>query len=128
MISQITQGIQVSVQTYYQEDQSNPFMNEYLFAYKIQIENLNAFAIKLLARKWFIFDSNGVNREVEGEGVVGVQPILNSGETFEYMSGCNLRTELGKMSGFYQFQNLTTMELMQVSIPAFDLFAPFKWN
>ncbi|MFZ9661937.1 MAG: ApaG domain, partial [Chitinophagaceae bacterium] len=72
MISKVTEGVKVSVETFYQEDYSNPKMEEYMFAYRITIENHNPFSVKLLSRHWYIFDSNASHSEVEGEGVIGV--------------------------------------------------------
>ena len=73
MVSKITDGIQVSVETYYQTEFSDPTHGEYMFAYQVSIYNHNNFPVKLLRRHWYIFDSNGEQREVEGEGVVGVR-------------------------------------------------------
>ena len=78
MTSMISEGVEVSVESFYQPDYSNPISAEFMFAYRITIENHNQFPVKLLRRHWHIFDSNGQNREVEGEGVVGVQPIIES--------------------------------------------------
>ena len=128
MISKISAGIKVSVEVYYQPDYSNPLNNEYMFAYRITIENNNAFAVKLLTRHWFIFDSNGEHREVEGDGVVGQQPILNAGQQFQYSSGCNLRTEIGKMHGNYTLENLNNKQQFTVNIPAFQMIVPTKYN
>ena len=102
--------------------------NEYMFAYRITIENNNVFAVKLLNRHWFIFDSNGEHREVEGEGVVGQQPVLNAGQQFQYSSGCNLRTEIGKMHGTYTLENLNNKQQFAVNIPAFQMIVPTKYN
>ena len=124
----ISEGVKVSVETFYQPDYSNPLQSEFMFAYRISIENHNAFPVKLLRRHWHIFDSNGSNREVEGEGVVGVQPTLQSGESYQYVSGCNLRTEMGRMSGTYQMENTHSTKVFTVSIPAFEMFVPFKGN
>ena len=99
MVSKISEGVTISVETFYQQDYSNPLQSEYMFAYRITIENNNAFPVKLLSRHWHIFDSSGEYREVEGEGVVGMQPIINSGEEYQYVSGCNLHTEMGRMHG-----------------------------
>lgn len=99
-----------------------------MFAYRITIENHNKFTVKLLRRHWFIFDSNAEHREVEGEGVVGVQPVLLPGENYQYVSGCNLKTEMGKMYGSYQMENENTRQLFSVNIPSFDLIAPSKLN
>lgn len=128
MISKISEGVEVSVETYYQPDYSNLMQSEFMFAYRITIANQNLFPVKLLRRHWQIFDSNGSLREVEGEGVVGVQPVINSGERYQYVSGCNLRTEMGKMSGIYQMENLLSKEMFNVNIPAFEMIVPFKNN
>ncbi len=128
MISLISAGIQISIETFYQSDYSNPTNHEFMFAYRISIENHNAFAVKLLRRQWYIFDSNSEHREVEGEGVVGVQPLLNSGEQFQYVSGCNLRTEMGKMHGEYIMENQNNKETFIVQIPSFEMIVPAKMN
>ena len=128
MISKISEGITVSVETYYQPDYSNPANSEYMFAYRITIENNNSFPVKLLRRKWHIYDSNGSRREVEGEGVVGVQPQINPGESYKYVSGCNLRTEMGKMHGTYLLENINNQKTFDVIIPAFEMCTPFKLN
>ena len=128
MISKISEGVEVSVETFYQQDYSNPLQSEYMFAYRISIENHNAFPVKLHRRHWHIFDSNGSYREVEGEGVVGVQPVLSPGEKYQYVSGCNLKTEMGKMHGTYQMENLNSKQLFDVNIPPFEMFVPFKNN
>jgi ApaG protein len=124
----ISEGVEISVETFYQPDYSNPISGEYMFAYKITIDNHNNFSIKLHRRHWHIFDSNGTNREVEGEGVVGVQPTLNPGEKYQYVSGCNLRTEMGKMHGTYTMENLTNKKMFEVNIPVFEMIVPFKMS
>ena len=128
MSSLISEGVQVSVETFYQPDYSNPVQSEYMFAYRITLENHNAFAVKLHRRSWHIFDSNGSYREVEGEGVVGVQPVIEPGETYQYVSGCNLRTEMGKMSGTYQMEILHSKQMFTVDIPSFEMIVPMKHN
>ncbi|MFN8252032.1 MAG: Co2+/Mg2+ efflux protein ApaG [Ferruginibacter sp.] len=128
MVSKISQGIKVSVETFYQPDYSNPVNNEFMFAYKIIIENHNTYPVKLLSRHWFIYDSNGSLREVEGEGVVGVQPQINPGEQYQYISGCNLRTEMGKMHGTYLMENATNKKTFTVVIPSFQMTCPAKLN
>ena len=128
MVSLISEGVEISVETFYQHDYSNPLQSEYMFAYRIAIENHNSFPIKLHRRHWNIFDSNGTYREVEGEGVVGVQPVLSPGERYQYVSGCNLRTEMGKMSGTYEMENLNSKQMFRVNIPAFEMIVPLKNN
>lgn len=128
MISTISEGIEISVETFYQPAYSFPVKDEYIFAYRITIENHNKFTVKLLRRHWFIFDSNASHREVEGEGVIGIQPVLLPGETYQYISACNLNTEMGKMHGHYQMINENTKQSFSVQIPAFELIAPSKLN
>lgn len=128
MISLISEGVEISVETFYQQDYSNPLQSEFMFAYRIFIENRNSFPIKLHRRHWYIFDSNSTHREVEGEGVVGVQPIIATGEKYQYVSGCNLQTEIGKMSGSYQMENLNSKQMFNVNIPAFLMIVPHKNN
>lgn len=128
MVSAITEGIEIRVETFYQADYSKPVLNEYMFAYRITIENHNSFSVKLLKRHWKIFDSNGEFREVEGEGVIGEQPVIKHGEQFNYVSGCNLKTEMGKMEGIYEMQNLNNLQLFNVTIPEFEMIAPAKNN
>jgi ApaG protein len=128
MISKVSRGVKVSVETYYQPEYSNPLSSEYMFAYKITIENNNDFSIRLVSRHWYIYDSNGSMREVQGDGVVGVQPIIAPGNSYQYVSGCNLRSEMGKMNGSYQIENLNNKKTFDVIIPSFEMHAPFKMN
>ena len=128
MVSKISEGVEISVETFYQPDYSNPLNNEFMFAYRITIENHNKFTLKLLRRQWYIFDSNGQQHEVEGEGVVGVQPVLTAGEQFQYVSGCNLKTEMGRMYGYYIMENQHTKTTFKVKIPPFEMIVPLKMN
>lgn len=128
MVFKVTEGIRISVEQFYQPDYSNPVQGEYMFAYRISIENNNAFPVQLLRRHWFIIDSNTEQREVEGEGVIGVQPIIASGEQYQYISGCNLKSEMGKMFGSYLMENVMTKQQFHVKIPVFQMEAPFKRN
>jgi ApaG protein len=128
MVSRATEGVIVSVESFYQPDYSNPVNGEFMFAYRVTIANNNSFPVKLLRRHWYIFDSNASQREVEGEGVVGIQPQINPGEQYQYISGCNLRTEMGKMHGTYLMQNLANRDEFRVNIPVFHMVVPFKMN
>ncbi|MFM2387947.1 MAG: Co2+/Mg2+ efflux protein ApaG [Bacteroidota bacterium] len=121
-------NIEVSVETCYIPEQSNALVNEFVFAYTITITNKTNAIVQLMRRHWIINDSNGELREVKGEGVVGVQPILEPNESYKYTSGCCLRTELGKMLGSYEFVNMETRQQVVVPIPEFQLVAPFKLN
>jgi ApaG protein len=81
-----------------------------------------------LRRHWFICYSNAEQKEVEGEGVIGVQPIIAPNDQYQYISGCNLKSELGKMYGSYLMENVFTRQQFQVNIPVFFMEAPFKRN
>lgn len=128
MVSEVTEGVKVSVVTEYQPEYSNPRQTHFVFTYKIIIENHSDNTVKLLRRWWNIYDSNGVVREVEGEGVVGQQPVLEPGEIHEYVSGCNLRTNLGKMAGTYLMERVFDGRHFQVVIPEFTLIVPYRLN
>ena len=89
---------------------------------------MSNYAVRLLSRHWHIFDSNGAKREVEGEGVVGQQPIIEPGHSHEYVSGCNLKTDMGSMKGEYQMSRLIDHSSFGVQIPEFYLVAPYRMN
>ena len=127
-VTQVTNGIKVSVETFYQYDYSRPEENKYIFAYRVTLENTGEFTAQLLRRHWKIIDSSGTLKEVEGEGVIGVQPILKPGELHQYVSWSQLSSDLGKMSGSYLFIKLIDNEMFNVAIPEFQLAAPFKSN
>ena len=128
MATTTTQGVKVTVTTNYLPDYSSPGQQHFVFAYKINIQNNSEFTVKLLRRHWFIHDSNGVVREVEGEGVVGQQPVLEPGESHEYVSGCNLKSGIGKMRGTYLMERLVDGKQFNVIIPEFVLIVPYKLN
>ena len=122
-----TNGIRISVETFYQPEQSRPLEQKFIFAYRITIENRSTDTVQLLRRHWFIFDSNGIKREVEGEGVVGLQPVLEPNESHQYTSWCPLKTEIGKMNGAFLMQRASG-GLFDARIPEFRLVAPQKMN
>jgi len=128
MVTAITDGVKVSVETVYQPEYSNPVNEHFMFAYRVEISNLSDYAVQLMRRQWFIFDSNSSRREVEGEGVVGLQPIIQPGETHAYVSGCNLKTDMGSMRGMYLMKRLMDESEFDVDIPEFQLVAPYKLN
>ena len=123
-----TQGVTVSVTTNYLPDYSSPSQEHFVFAYKIDIRNDSEFTVKLLRRHWHIHDANGVVREVEGEGVVGRQPVLEPGESHQYVSGCNLKSGVGKMRGTYLMERLANGQEFSVEIPEFTLMVPYRLN
>ncbi|KQR72759.1 Co2+/Mg2+ efflux protein ApaG [Pedobacter sp. Leaf176] len=128
MVTAITDGVKVSVETIYQPEYSNPANEHFMFAYRVEIANLSDYPVQLMRRQWFIFDSNSSHREVEGEGVVGVQPIIIPGESHVYVSGCNLKTDIGSMQGKYVMNRLIDDTEFEVEIPEFQLIAPYKLN
>jgi ApaG protein len=98
----VTRGIRVQVQSEYDPDRSDPSKNQWFFLYNVTISNEGPEAVQLLTRHWIITDGTGKVEEVRGPGVVGKQPILKPGESFEYTSGCPLPTAFGMMEGTYQ--------------------------
>ena len=115
--------IQIFVETDYIEDQSSSSDDRFVFAYTITIENIGITPAKLLARHWVITDSNGKVDEVEGDGVIGEQPIIQPGEAFSYTSGAILETDVGTMTGSYQMVNQEGQPF-DADIPEFVLCVP----
>ena len=128
MVTAITKGIQVSVETTYQPDFSNPQQHHYVFTYKVRIDNKSNHTVQLLRRRWEIFDAAESRKIVEGEGVVGQQPILEPGESHTYVSGCNLKSGIGKMRGSFTLEKLRDGQLWEVVIPEFQLIATLFQN
>ncbi|MBL6936168.1 MAG: Co2+/Mg2+ efflux protein ApaG [Alphaproteobacteria bacterium] len=123
MYRKITHSIAVTVTPIYLEEQSEPEDNQYIWAYHVQIENKSAQTVQLISRHWQITDSNGCVKEVRGDGVIGEQPVLHPGETFEYTSGTPLPTPSGIMLGSYQMVG-EDGENFDITIPAFSLDLP----
>lgn len=128
MLTSLTNGITVRVTTQYLPQHSNPRAHRYLFGYHITIENGSLDTVQLLRRHWFITDGMGQVREVEGEGVVGEQPILTPGEEFGYNSYCDLTTEIGKMSGYYIMLREEDGVQFEAEIPEFKLVSTSVLN
>lgn len=128
MVTAVTKGVKVSVETEYQPEYSSPSQHHYVFTYRITISNGSANTIQLLRRKWFIHDANTQVRVVEGEGVVGQQPVIEPGDQHQYVSGCNLKSGLGKMYGTYEMEQQIDGSRFKVNIPEFNMIFPFKLN
>jgi len=128
MPTAITNDIRITVETAYQNNRNFNANGEHMFAYKITIQNRGDFTIKLLRRHWFIIDINNEKSEVEGEGVVGIQPVLEPNESYQYVSGCAIQSEFGKMHGSYLMERQIDGKRFEVTIPMFQLIAPFKFN
>lgn len=123
MYSAVTRHIAVNVEPFYLEDQSEPAESRYVWAYRITIDNQSDEWVKLLARYWHITDGAGRVEEVSGEGVVGDQPELDPGDSYQYTSGCPLSTPSGIMVGRYTMRN-DKGEMFEIDIPAFSLDLP----
>lgn len=123
MYRTMTRSIVVSVEPFFVEDQSKPEERRWVFGYKVKIENQGGETVQLMSRRWRITDGQGRMIEVAGEGVVGEQPRLGPGASFEYTSGTPLATPTGIMLGSYQM--ITDQgEWFDVSIPPFSLDVP----
>ena len=128
MYKAVTKDVKVSVETFYQESASQPDSGHFVFAYRITIENHGENTLKLLRRHWHIVDLNGEKREVEGDGVVGQQPVIEPGRRHQYISGCNLQSEMGKMYGTYLMERQIDGSNFEVDIPEFHMVVPYKNN
>ncbi|MBX2963474.1 MAG: Co2+/Mg2+ efflux protein ApaG [Cyclobacteriaceae bacterium] len=128
MVTEITQGIRVTVETEYQPAYSSPSQYHYVFTYKVTIENQSENTIQLLRRHWYISDAGYNSREVEGEGVVGQQPVLEPGQSHQYVSGCNLKSGIGKMIGTYLMERVVDGTQLTIIIPEFVMIAPIRLN
>jgi ApaG protein len=115
--------IEVAVATEYMPEQSDPGEERYFFAYHITVTNKGSAAAQLVSRHWIITDAKGKTEEVRGLGVVGHQPLLQPGESFEYTSGCPLATPVGTMQGSYQMV-AEDGERFDATIPEFVLAMP----
>jgi ApaG protein len=120
-----TRSLCVSVRSFYLADQSRPDDNHFVWAYRVRIENQGHETVQLVSRTWRIVDSQGRVQTVQGEGVIGQQPLLEPGETFEYTSGTPLDTPSGFMSGAYRMILPSSGEHFEIEVPAFSLDSPF---
>ena len=125
MYSQTTRSITVTVTPTFLEDQSWPIDDHYVWAYQVQIKNVGDDPVTLKNRYWHITDSLGRVQEVRGAGVVGEQPLLKAGESFEYTSGTPLSTASGIMYGSYEMETIKG-ELYDVLVPPFSLDSPYE--
>ncbi len=125
MYSETTRAITITVKPIYLEDQSSPADNHFVWAYQVRIENRGNETVQLLSRHWKITDSMGQVQEVRSAGVVGEQPMLAPGRSFEYTSGTPLPTPSGIMVGSYGMESASG-ERFDVAIPAFSLDSPHQ--
>lgn len=128
MITQITKGIKISVETSF-EGRSFKHRNLcFAFGYRITIENQSKDAVQLISRHWKISDALNDPETVIGEGVIGKKPVIKPGESHTYSSRCLLVAPIGAMRGFYNMVNFTSTRRFRVVIPTFKLHAPFALN
>jgi len=126
MYSETTHDIKVTVRPFYLADQSQPSESRFVWAYKVRIENLGGETVQLLRRTWRITDARGQVHEVQGPGVVGEQPVLQPGQSFEYTSGTPLSTPSGIMVGTYHMVDRASGRPFDVAVPAFSLDSPHQ--
>ena len=121
----VTNNVRVVVESQYAPEHSQPFQGQWFFYYTIRITNEGAEAVQLLSRHWVITDAGAHVEEVRGPGVVGEQPVLAPGETFQYTSGCQLKTSTGVMQGTYQMVFTESGDHFDVEIAPFALHEPY---
>lgn len=129
MYRAITRNIEVTVEPFYLEEQSAPDEAHYVWAYRVTIINHSDIPVQLRSRTWKITDAHGKTEEIRGPGVVGEEPFLKPGDSYQYTSGCPLATSSGMMSGNYMMQNhavgnVDEGKLFVIAIPAFSLDLP----
>ena len=127
MDTAVTREVEVSVESFFLESESNPEQNRYSFAYRVQLKNLGRETVQLLSRHWIITDSIGKVQHVKGPGVVGEQPVLKPGASYEYTSGSRLESPMGTMEGTYQMVTYEG-ENFDIRIPMFTLAVPGTLN
>ena len=127
MSNALTDGIRVTVRSFYVPEQSSPRAKRYVFAYTVRIANEGAITAQLRTRHWIITDADGKVDEVRGEGVVGAQPTLKPGQHFEYTSGCVLKTPRGTMRGTYRM-HCDDGRVFDAEIAPFQLALPQTLN
>lgn len=128
MISQVTQGIRVSIVTNFEGIYFKNYKIHYAFTYHITIENQSKDSVQLLTRHWEIFDALNEKEIVDGEGVIGEKPIIKSGGSYTYNSGCLLVSPIGAMKGYFTMVNFTTTRKFKVTVPTFRLGAGYALN
>ena len=123
----VTKGVEIEVATSFSSKDSNVMNEQFVFRYFVSITNKNSFAIKLLKRKWKIFDSFGVINVVQGDGVIGRTPLIAPDGIYEYSSWSLMKSEVGEMKGSYLMEK-ESGETFWVDIPVFQLIYPGRLN
>ncbi|WP_339653495.1 Co2+/Mg2+ efflux protein ApaG [uncultured Maribacter sp.] len=128
MITQVTKGIKISVQTSFEGTFFKNYKMHYAFGYTITIENQSKDAVQLTSRHWKIYDSLNEMETLDGEGVIGKKPVIQPGDSHTYNSGCLLTSPIGAMKGHYNMSRLSNSDKFRVYIPTFKFNAPFALN
>jgi len=128
IITQVTKGIKISVQTSFEGTFFKNYKMHYAFGYTITIENQSKDAVQLTSRHWKIYDSLNDMETMDGEGVIGKKPVIQPGDSHTYNSGCLLTSPIGAMKGYYNMVHITKAEKFRVYIPTFKFSAPFALN
>ncbi len=128
MITQVTKGIKVTIQTSFEGTFFKNYKMHYAFGYTITIENQSDKVVQLTSRHWDIFDSLKDMEIIDGEGVIGKKPVIRPGKLHTYSSGCLLASPIGAMRGHYNMVDLASTEEFEVEVPTFKLAAPFAMN
>lgn len=128
MVQLVTRGIRVSVEVFFEGTYFKDYKLNYSFAYQITINNQGKEAVQLQSRHWEIIDSLYPKTTIDGEGVIGKKPVISSGKSYSYKSGCLLKSSAGAMHGHYNFINLATTKKFRVYIPKFILSPSFAMN
>ncbi len=128
MVTQITQGIKITVLTSFEGTYFKNYRLHFAFSYQITIENHSKDSVQLITRHWEISDSLNNKEVIDGEGVIGKKPVLRPGESHVYSSGCLLSSSFGAMKGYFNMVNFTSTRNFRVVVPTFKLSAPFALN
>lgn len=118
------ESIQIETETYYVDEQSDPSEDRYVFAYTITIQNKGQQAVQLKSRYWLITDSNGKKVEVQGDGVIGQQPVIKPNGKFQYTSGAVVDTPVATMEGYYEMVEIESASPFKANIDVFRLAQP----
>ncbi|MDG1778467.1 MAG: Co2+/Mg2+ efflux protein ApaG [Flavobacteriaceae bacterium] len=128
MVQQITNGIKISVQTHFEGTFYKEEIIHFAFSYEVSISNERQNPVQLLSRVWHISDALNSKESVEGDGVIGEQPIIHPNETYIYSSGCTLKSPFGSMKGLYSMVDLLDNNMFKAKIPTFKLCTEFAQN
>ncbi len=128
MVTQITQGIKISVLTSFEGTYFKNYRLHFAFSYQITIENHSKDSVQLITRHWEISDSLNNKEVIDGEGIIGKKPVLKPGDSHVYSSGCLLSSSFGAMKGYFNMVNFTSTRNFRVLVPTFKLSAPFALN